>query len=209
MDPHSEDNLVCRECGHTWHRECVLKTKSCPNCRSTSGYVKPRSYDRLIHIISEKKIRCNYCNLLIKSKTNPQTHLSKCKKYELHVLRRTAQARKVLCKSMEQNIPQDPIELNPLSNLKTTFTTDVVDLRSQPRHIAMTLEIEQTMPQNHFELILRPESTNPFPLNLSLLISDSLSTVAQFICIPDADTQLKFPIVVAQGSAFRLWLTAL
>jgi hypothetical protein len=200
---------MCRQCGQAWHAACVLKTKSCPNCRSVEGYVKPRPYEQLINIISTGKVRCNYCQLLIKKKKTVQAHLSVCKKYEMHLLRHIGQERRVLCKSMELGIPQDPVELNPLLNLNVKTTLDILDLRSQPRKIFIDLEISRTPMPTHFALTLRPHKSNPFPLNLSLLLSDSLNTIPQFPCIPDAQSELAIEIIVAEGSTFRLWLTAL
>jgi len=207
--PHSTDNLACRQCGHFWHAQCVLKTKSCPNCRSTDGYVKPRPYDQLIGIITSGRARCQYCNLLIKRKSNMLIHLSSCKKYELHLLRRIEQQRRVLNESMKRDIPQVPVELNPLLVLKTTTTVSIPDLRKESRKILIDIDVVQSQPPTHFEVMLSAPSDAPFPLYLSLLLADSVNTIPQFLCIPDATNGLRIPVIVAVGATFRIWLTAL
>jgi len=208
-EPHTKDNLLCRDCGQCWHRECVAKVTPCPTCRSEAGYVKPRSYDELIKIITEKCLRCNFCNLVVQPAEYPQSHLSTCEKYKTHLLRRIHQQRKVLYKSMEQGIPQDPIEIKPEDHLNMVLTIQIPDLQAAKRTIQLDLELSKLPMINHFRLSLSATTNEHLPLNLSLLAVDSLQSQPYFITIPDNRTKLQLELVLKTGSAIRLWVTAL
>lgn len=110
---------------------------------------------------------------------------------------------------MKRDIPQVPVELNPLLVLKTTTTVCIPDLRKESREILINIDVAQSQPATHFEVFLSAPPETPFPLHLSLLLADSINTVPQFLCIPDSTNGLRIPVIVATGASFRLWLTAL
>jgi hypothetical protein len=208
-EPHTNDNLLCRNCGQCWHRECLAKVVSCPVCRSDLGFVKPRPYDELIKIITTKLVRCNFCNLAVQPEEYPQVHLSTCEKYKTHLLRRVHQQRKVLYKSMELDIPQDPIEIKPEDHLNMVITIQIPDLQAAKRIIQLDLQLSKLPLLKHFRLEISSTLGEHLPLNLSILAIDSVQAQPYFITIPDKRTKLQLELVLKTNSAARLWVTAL
>jgi hypothetical protein len=208
LEPHTTDNLTCRQCGQSWHRECLANVNACPNCRGRDGYVKTRSYDELIKIITTKALICNYCHLAVPPAEYPQAHLGTCEKYRYHLARRQYQLRKVLYKAMELNVPQDPIDLST-KDLPACITIQVPDLRSTKRNIFLDLLLESASKPNHYTLNVRPTSSEHLPLHLSIQVADSLACHVQFIAIPDSKTQVQFELVLKAGVAARFWINCL
>lgn len=199
---------MCRRCGQAWHRECLTKAPTCPACRSAEGYVKPRPYDELIHMIVKDKVRCDYCHLTIKS-NKPRSHLSKCEKYKNHLLEQYLRERKVLGIALEKSIPQDPFELNPREHLKSKFLVGIPDLRSENREIQLLLKLRKRDETNAYVLSIRPTSDKYMPLTLNLLVSDSIKTLPQFLTLSSLKEVLTMPVEIKSEGSVRVWLNCL
>jgi len=207
-EPHTDDNLLCRQCGQVWHRECLVKSPTCPVCRAAGGYVKPRPYDELIHMLIGKKVRCEYCKLIIKTK-KPRAHLDKCEKYKNFLLEKYLQQRKVIGIAMEQSVPQDPFELNPAEHLKSKFLVGIPDLRSENRNVALVLKLRPSNIPNEYILRIQPTPNKHFPLTLNLLISDSVTTLPQFPTLHGPNEELRTPVKIEPKASVRVWINLL
>lgn len=191
------------------HRECVSKCANCPLCRNVAGFVAPRAYNDLMQNKISKKARCNYCGLIIKNKEYPQSHLSKCENYKNHLLKIAFQQRQLMFKAFEEKVAQDPIELDPKQHAKDLLTIKIPDIRKRDRNVHICLLLEPKPLPFTYILYVTPETKENLPLQLSLVIADSLHIQPHCISLPNENTCINFELTIKSDSVARFWVIAL